>query len=82
MTKFDFGQGLADSLSNCHVTQAELARRIGVKAHTVSEWVNNHTQPRLQTVCNIMEALGISFEELRGGNQYRERVEMNTELYI
>ncbi len=52
------------------MTQEELALKINVTRQAVSNWENNKTQPDIETLTNISNALEIGIEELIYGKKY------------
>lgn len=42
------------------MTQAALAKKIGVSFQTVAQWENNLRNPKFETVSRIADALGVS----------------------
>lgn len=53
------------------LSQAELAKRVGVRQATVSDWESRKAIPTPANVAAMAEAFGISAEELRGGGTVR-----------
>ena len=45
------------------MTQAELAKRVGVKRSTVTMWENGHSKPTVATAKKIAEVLGFDWTE-------------------
>lgn len=54
-------------------TQTELARRLGVSKQAVQRVLSGDGRPGVLFARKVAEALGISFEELVGGEPYHER---------
>ena len=52
------------------MTQEELALKINVTRQAVSNWENNKTQPDIETLTSISNALEIGIEELIYGKKY------------
>ena len=48
------------------ITQAELAKAVGVNQQTVCEWERNRNNPNLETFCKIVEYLECSPNDLLG----------------
>ncbi len=59
-----FSTRLRGELAANGLSQAELARRVGVSQQTVSKWLSAETQPRLKLVPTLAHALEISPTEL------------------
>ena len=53
---------LQDARKEEHVTQAELARRIGANKSYISRIENGLIDPSISTVLRIIDALGLRFE--------------------
>ena len=56
-----------------HLTQAELAERIGVSSKTVSKWETAKGLPDISLLQPLAQALGISVIELMNGEQITNR---------
>lgn len=59
-----FSTRLRTELDRSRLSQAELARRIGVSQQTVSKWLSGETQPRLKLVPRLAQALDVTAVEL------------------
>lgn len=65
-------------------SQEELARRVGVKQSSVSDWENDRTEPTVDNLRIIAVELGVWFEWLvtgRGPMDYSPRVEQQSPEY-
>lgn len=51
----NFSQRIADLLVETKHNQAELARFVGVKANTVSDWINKGTSPEIEHLYRIAD---------------------------
>lgn len=60
----NFSQRITDLLVETKHNQAELARFVGVKANTVSDWINRGTSPKIEHLYRIAEFFSISFDYL------------------
>jgi transcriptional regulator with XRE-family HTH domain len=49
-----------------HLTQKELAARVGVSGQTIRAWEGGTSQPHAQYIPKLAEALGIDAEQLPG----------------
>ena len=56
-----------------HITQAELAERIGVSSKTVSKWETGKGLPDISLLQPLAQALGISVIELMNGERITNR---------
>jgi transcriptional regulator with XRE-family HTH domain len=48
------------------LTQAELAKRAGVRLRSLQEWEQGTRIPRFDRVVQLADALGVSLDELAG----------------
>lgn len=55
----EMGLKIKNARSNAHVTQAELAHRLGVTAQSISQYERGVKIPKIETVKKIANALGI-----------------------
>lgn len=51
-------------MSETGISQAELARRVGVKQPTVWGWINGRSAPSAKTLVVLSRQTGISIDEL------------------
>lgn len=65
----NFSQQLTNLLVKNQHSQAELARYVGVKNNTVSDWINKGTSPKIEHMYRIAEFLGVSFDVLMTGKE-------------
>lgn len=63
----NFSQRITDLLVETKHNQAELARFVGVKANTVSDWINKGTSPKIEHLYRIADFFSISFDYLFTG---------------
>ena len=64
-----FKQRLCDLLVQKNHTQAELARYVGVKNNTVSDWINKGTSPKIEHLYRIAEFFDVSYDLLMTGEE-------------
>ena len=57
-------QGLMPNLKRAGMSQAELARRIGVSKTSVSQWTRGGMSPQAELLPKIAEELGCSIDSL------------------
>lgn len=62
----DFAENLKNIRKSAHITQTQLAERLGVHIQTVSKWERGLTEPDISLHGEIASALGVSLEELWG----------------
>jgi len=60
----NFSQRISTLLMETNHTQAELSRFIGVKANTVSDWINKGTSPKIEHLYRIADFFSVSFDYL------------------
>ena len=69
-----------------HLTQAELAEKIGVSSKTISKWETARGLPDISLLQPLAQALGISIIELMNGEQITNRNVsanlMRSKLYV
>lgn len=65
----DFKQRLTDLLVQKNHSQAELARYVGVKNNTVSDWINKGTSPKIEHLYRIAEFFEVSHDVLMIGKE-------------
>ncbi len=60
----DINKNIKKMRTEKKLTQEELAQKINVTRQAVSNWENAKTQPDLETLISIAEALQVDFEAL------------------
>lgn len=60
------GERIAGWLAIRNISQAELARRVGVQPPSVSDWLSGRTAPRQEHLEAIAGALGVSLAVFYG----------------
>lgn len=63
----NFKQQLLHLLEQNNHSQAELARYVGVKNNTVSDWINKGTSPKIEHLYRIAEFFDVSHDVLMTG---------------
>ena len=58
-----------------HKTQAELAKFIGVRQNTVSDWLNRNKSPSSSYVYRICDFFGVSFNYLFTGQDENKKLQ-------
>lgn len=74
----DINKNIKKMRTEKKLTQEELAQKINVTRQAVSNWENAKTQPDLETLISIAEALQVDFEALLYGKKY-VKADGNTE---
>mgnify|MGYP006304906299 CR=1 FL=1 len=62
-----FGDRVAAAREALGLTQAQLARRLGVKASTVASWENDRSEPRANRLQMLAGIMGVSIMWLLNG---------------
>ena len=62
---FDIAKRITDVLKRKHMTQADLARAMGIKAPLVSRWLSGTHNFTIQTISEIETALSTSIITIR-----------------
>lgn len=52
----NIGKNILESMKVKGITQTELAKLLGVKQNTVSQWINGVNEPKCQTIVNVLRA--------------------------
>lgn len=60
------GKRIASNRKRIHLTQDQLAERLGVTAQAVSKWENNQSCPDINMLPKLAQIFGISTDELLG----------------
>lgn len=74
------GDALKNARVGAGITQAELAKRLGVTPQTVSQYERGRINPKFETLLKFSAALGIDFTDLVDQTDYVE--DENGELLI
>ena len=51
---------------NCKLSQAELAKKIGIERYRIADWEQGRSQPSLDNLVALANALSVSIETLLG----------------
>ena len=55
---------LAESIRQSGMTQTELARRLGIKPPTVSQYLSGRSMPALDTLANLCKVLDLDANDI------------------
>ena len=82
MEQEKIGKFIAELRKNKHLTQEDLAQKLGVSNRTISRWENGNNMPDLSLLKLLCEELDISINELLSGEKlakekYQEKLEEN-----
>lgn len=69
MDQVKIGKFIAKKRKENHLTQAQLAERLGVTNKTVSRWENGNYMPDLSLLKLLGEVLGVTINDLLSGNE-------------
>ena len=73
----NLGKTIQDFRKKNHLSQEQLAERIGVARQTISKWELEETAPDLNQANKLSQILGLSLDELVGGNIESKSLEVN-----
>lgn len=59
-----FAKRLADVRGNRKMSQADLAKRVGISKDTIINWEQGRNTPRLDLACALADALGCALDDL------------------
>lgn len=62
----DIQKRLREAIEYSHITQRELAEKLGINPSTVSKYMRLDKYPALDTFANICEILDVSADEILG----------------
>ena len=65
----NFNQRIAYLLKEKKCSQADLARSVGVKPNTVSDWINKGTSPKVEHIYAIAQYFDVSIDYLFYGKE-------------
>lgn len=71
MNDYNFGNFLCMLREQKGLTQAEVAQMLSVTPAAVSKWENGESKPRVETLFQLAEILGVTAEELMAGKFLR-----------
>lgn len=66
MKKSEFAENLKALRAENAMSQADLAKRLGVTQQCVSEWELNRTEPTLTYLCMMADVFEVSLDALCG----------------
>ena len=61
-----FGERVKQTLKELGITQKQFAKSLNIQASTLCEWLNDHNEPPMQSICDIANALEVSTDYLLG----------------
>lgn len=62
----NIGKNIKRFRRECGLTQAELAKKLGVTTQAVSKWETQMNSPDIALIPRIAQVLGVSIDELFG----------------
>ena len=78
MNDYNFGNFVCYLRETRGLTQADLARQLGVTPAAISKWENGSSKPRVEVLFQLAEILGVRPEELMAG-RYLEKEKIDPE---
>ena len=75
MNDYNFGNFVCELREQKGLTQAEVARELGVTPAAVSKWENGSSKPRVEVLFRLAEILGVKPEELMAGKRLEETLD-------
>lgn len=69
-----FGDRLRKARLNANITQQELAKKVGAKANSVSNWENGISRPDIEQVSQICAVLNVSANFLIDTSEISETI--------
>ena len=64
MEKYNFGKKLRQIRLLCYLSQADLAKKMGVPAYTISNWEQGRSEPCIEDIRRLCEVLRITASDL------------------
>lgn len=74
----EIGKNIRNLRERNQLTQEKLSERIGVTQKTISKWENGERKIKLENMVKVVEALGVSFDELMLGVVNKVKQEAKT----
>ena len=75
------GRIIARKRRELHMTQEQLAEKVGVKPQAISRWENDWNLPELDKLCAVARALGINVGTLIGGSTLDYEWELRDQMF-
>ena len=72
LNDYNFGNFVCSLREKKGLTQADLARQLGVTPAAISKWENGSSKPRVEVLFQLAEILGVRSEELMAGHFIEE----------
>lgn len=80
MIKANIGKTIRSYRTDAHLTQDELARRIGVSRPTISSWEIDRTEPAIQDVERMARVFGCTTDDILG--DYPDRLIKDRDIQV
>ena len=75
MNDYNFGNFVCELREQKGLTQADVARELGVTPAAVSKWENGSSKPRVEVLFRLSEILSVKPEELMAGKHLEETLD-------
>ncbi|TQC94705.1 helix-turn-helix domain-containing protein [Moraxellaceae bacterium AER2_44_116] len=79
MNTFEIGERVRELRKKHKMTQAEVARKIGVSSPTITQWENNQTSPKGDNLLRLSQVLSCSPDWLMSGKGHPNDIHENVE---
>jgi len=75
LNDYNFGNFVCELREQKGLTQADIARELGVTPAAVSKWENGSSKPRVEVLFRLAKILGVKPEELMAGKRLEEALD-------
>lgn len=79
MNTFEIGERIRELRKKNKMTQADVARKVGVSSPTITQWENNQTAPKGDNLLKVSHVLGCTPDWLITGKGHPDDIHDNTE---
>jgi len=79
MNTFEIGERIRDLRKKNKMTQADVARKVGVSSPTITQWENNQTAPKGDNLLKVSQVLGCTPDWLVTGKGHPDDIHDNVE---
>lgn len=79
MNTFEIGERIRELRKRKKMTQADVARKVGVSSPTITQWENNQTAPKGDNLLKVSQVLGCTPDWLISGKGHPNDIHENAE---